>query len=409
MITPEDLARELEDRMQPLLQNRYGDEGDGKHMIALTKREAETIITALASLPSAEAGVEPVAWRDVNGFEDRYEISNRGDCRSKKSGRILTKNALAGSGYVKADLWKDGKRLQTYIHRLVAEAFVEGSGDEVNHKNGNKTDNRAENLEWCTRSENTNHAYYQLGHRIQPITAVNPDTGDVRHYRSVEECVRDGFSSAHVYRALNQPQRRVKGFHFTKAAPPTEAAPVSQTVQDAASSNAEIVVPYGSRNGATHLRTQGDNLTFCGRDSAAWSVVDGSVTEALESSFTCKLCLNAMSTTGDPSAEATPVVLRAKEIAASALQTACETDPADPEHPDTVMLTTGDFETIVRLAIENSCEGNPTEAAIRADEREKCLKIVQAHCCTGVDGDFYKGINSACHAIAKTIRSRGEG
>lgn len=193
------------------------------------------------------------------------------------------------------------------------------------------------------------------------------------------------------------------------AAPPTEAAPVSQTVQDAASSNAEIVVPYGSRNGATHLRTQGDNLTFCGRDSAAWSVVDGSVTEALESSFTCKLCLNAMSTTGDPSAEAAPVMLCAKEIAASALKTACETDPADPEHPDTVMLTTGDFETIVRLAIENSCEGNPTEAAIRADEREKCLKIVQAHCCTGVDGDFYKGINSACHAIAKTIRSRGEG
>lgn len=110
-----------------------------------------------------------------------------------------------------------------------------------------------------------------------------------------------------------------------------------------------------------------------------------------------------------PPTEAAPVMLCAKEIAASALKTACETDPADPEHPDTVMLTTGDFETIVRLAIENSCEGNPTEAAIRADEREKCLKIVQAHCCTGVDGDFYKGINSACHAIAKTIRSRGEG
>lgn len=107
--------------------------------------------------------------------------------------------------------------------------------------------------------------------------------------------------------------------------------------------------------------------------------------------------------------EATPVVLRAKEIAASALQTACETDPADPEHPDTVMLTTGDFETIVRLAIENSCEGNPTEAAIRADEREKCLKIAQAHRCTGMDGDFYKGINSACDAISKTIRRRGEG
>lgn len=71
------------------------------------------------------------------------------------------------------------------------------------------------------------------------------------------------------------------------AAPPTEAAPVSQT-------NAEIVVPYGSRTGATHLREQGDYLTFCGRNCEEWSVVDGSVAEALESAFTCKRCLNVM-------------------------------------------------------------------------------------------------------------------
>ena len=47
-----------------------------------------------------------------------------------------------------------------------------------------------------------------------------------------------------------------------------------------------------------------------------------------------------------------------KEIAASALQTACESDPADPEHPDTICITTGDFETIVRCAVENWAETN---------------------------------------------------
>jgi hypothetical protein len=57
MTTSEDLARELEDRMQPLLQNRYGDEGDGKHMIALTKREAETILAALQAQPAPQGDV----------------------------------------------------------------------------------------------------------------------------------------------------------------------------------------------------------------------------------------------------------------------------------------------------------------------------------------------------------------
>lgn len=62
-------------------------------------------------------------------------------------------------------------------------------------------------------------------------------------------------------------------------------------------------------------------------------------------------------------AEADALEMAARPVAASALQTACETDPADPDHPDAILLTTGDFETIVRCAIENYAE---LQAAIRA-------------------------------------------
>ena len=68
----------------------------------------------------------------------------------------------------------------------------------------------------------------------------------------------------------------------------------------------------------------------------------------------------------------------AKEIAASALQAACEADPADPEHPDTVMLTTGDLETIVRCAVENWQEAASLTASNAAREAlEKADALIE--------------------------------
>lgn len=65
-------------------------------------------------------------------------------------------------GYSRVDLYSDdGKPHTKKVHRLVAEAFLDcdPDRDQINHKNGIKTDNRVENIEWCTRSENTRHAY----------------------------------------------------------------------------------------------------------------------------------------------------------------------------------------------------------------------------------------------------------
>ena len=99
-------------------------------------------------------------WKNINGFEN-YLISNDGKIKSLKTNK--ERKMLADNrGYSKITLCKNGKTYQFPVHRLVLAAFnqIDNFEDmEVNHKNGNKLDNRIENLEWVTSSENQNHAY----------------------------------------------------------------------------------------------------------------------------------------------------------------------------------------------------------------------------------------------------------
>lgn len=109
-------------------------------------------------------------WKDIAGYEDVYQASSLGRMKRMSGrtntyrGRIL-KPTEDARGYLHVTLWKDGVNRNAWVHRLVAESFLPRSPgkNEVNHKNGNKSDNRVENLEWCTRSENNRHAFSVLG------------------------------------------------------------------------------------------------------------------------------------------------------------------------------------------------------------------------------------------------------
>lgn len=104
-------------------------------------------------------------WKDIEGFEGKYQVSNMGNVRSFsrwKNGNIL-KPGTNGSGYFYVQLVKDGRKnvIVRVIHRLVAIAFIENPDNlpEVNHIDGNKKNNNVENLEWVSRERNIQHAF----------------------------------------------------------------------------------------------------------------------------------------------------------------------------------------------------------------------------------------------------------
>lgn len=110
-------------------------------------------------------------WRDVVGWEGTYSVSNLGRVRSDRQRRGVVVGRILRPGrtgkkpqYLAVALCKHCKGNMRKVHRLVAAAFIGPcpEGKEVNHKNGDFFDNRAENLEYVTRSENMLHACHVL-------------------------------------------------------------------------------------------------------------------------------------------------------------------------------------------------------------------------------------------------------
>lgn len=124
--------------------------------------------------------MEKEIWKDVKGYEEYYEVNQYGVVKSKdrlveipdyqnahaycsgfsyvKPGRVM-KQQLNIFGYLVVNLTKNKKQKGHFVHRLVADAFVPNNDNLpfINHKDENKTNNNASNLEWCTSEYNTNY------------------------------------------------------------------------------------------------------------------------------------------------------------------------------------------------------------------------------------------------------------
>lgn len=144
-------------------------------------------------------------WAPIPGWETRYEVSDLGRVRSLPflqryllrngrpalrltRGRILAQQRI-NRGYLIVHLHHDDVRVAKLVHRLVAVVFVPGFdvGREVNHKDGEKANNAALNLEWCTRQGNLLHAV-STGLHATAMAVQDPTTG--ARYPSISQAAR---------------------------------------------------------------------------------------------------------------------------------------------------------------------------------------------------------------------------
>ena len=155
-------------------------------------------------------------WKDIPGYEGRYQASNLGRIKSVKSQTIMS-NKRSDNDYIIVNLCKDGKKRSFTAHRLIAKTFLPNPDNLpcVNHKNENKQDNRVDNLEWCSQSYNSTYGSRprkqaeKLGKRV-----ICVETGEV--YKSFGLAGKAvGRPYQDISRACKVPSRTCAGFHWT--------------------------------------------------------------------------------------------------------------------------------------------------------------------------------------------------
>lgn len=149
-------------------------------------------------------------WKWIVGYESTYQVSSFGRIKSvermvphKRSVlKSIRHKILAFSnsrGYLAVSLFRDGKKKTILVHRIVAKHFVENPNNlpEVNHKDLDKRNNKASNLEWCTERENTYHA---INNGVRPSSRLTPEKAElilanIGKMTSKQMCVKFDVSS----------------------------------------------------------------------------------------------------------------------------------------------------------------------------------------------------------------------
>lgn len=137
-------------------------------------------------------------WRKIKGYE-RYYVSDTGKVVNTETGSEL-KPYENEKGYMRTELWKNNERTHVFVHRLVADAFIDNPDNlpQVNHKDGNKKNNHVSNLEWCTGEQNIEHAI-----RTGLIETRRVYAGDKLHVSKADAARSLGVSVRTINSALN--------------------------------------------------------------------------------------------------------------------------------------------------------------------------------------------------------------
>ena len=166
-------------------------------------------------------------WEWIEGYEGKYQVSNLGRVRSVdrwranrsngyiQKGQILKANL--DHGYERVNLYKNGKMKHCRVHRLVAQTFLENpfGKEQVNHIDGNKRNNRLDNLEWCTPKENNQHA---IDNKLKSLESSNKEIycfQNGKTYKSLTLAAKElGLYKSNICKVCKGKRKSTGGYTF---------------------------------------------------------------------------------------------------------------------------------------------------------------------------------------------------
>lgn len=171
-------------------------------------------------------------WKDVSGWEGKYRVSNLGrvmalNYRQVKGRTEIMSYSVNGHGYLSVIFTKNGAHKMYRVNRLVAEAFVPNPNNfpEVNHIDGDKKNNRADNLEWTDRKGNAKHASENGLYNSQvpktgptacvPVLATEIKTGNEMRFASITEASKTlGVNYSSISKCIKGERKKTNEYYF---------------------------------------------------------------------------------------------------------------------------------------------------------------------------------------------------
>lgn len=174
-------------------------------------------------------------WKDIEGYENLYQISNMGRVRSLRYGKPkILKNSFNKGGYCKVGLIKNSVYKNFYVHRLVAIHFIPNPDNKphIDHINCVRSDNRVENLKWCTNKENHNNPLTLVHHSkvnsksncenykkavLKPVIQLSVNGKAIKMYPSCSEAARQtNTNHNYIRQTISGRYELAKGFRWLK-------------------------------------------------------------------------------------------------------------------------------------------------------------------------------------------------
>ncbi len=171
-------------------------------------------------------------WKDIDGYEGYYQVSNLGNVKSVdryiksplnnqesvlRKGKQIKTNINKKNGYIYVCFYKENTQTSKRVHRLVAKAFLPNPDNlpQVNHIDGNKQNNNVNNLEWCSQLENIQHANKNglINHYKRRVIQLDKDLNLIREWESITEASKElKIERANITACCNGKLKRAGGY-----------------------------------------------------------------------------------------------------------------------------------------------------------------------------------------------------